>query len=131
MKHSKHTDGRRTVATILAKKLPVRVAKWICGNVDNRIADLRDSDLKNIANRINHFVIPSSDIKYHDMASAEVVRGGVDTSNVSSKTMESSLCPGLYFVGEVLDIDALTGGFNLQLALSTAVTCANDFKDYR
>ena len=125
LKHSKHTDGRRTVAAILAKKLPVRVAKWICGNVDNRIADLRDSDLKNIADSINHFMIPSSDIKYHNLTSAEVVRGGVDTSDVSSKTMESSLCPGLYFVGEVLDIAGDLGGFNLQWAWASGFTAGN------
>ena len=41
--------------------------------------------------------------------------------------MKSKIVPNLYFVGEVLDIDALTGGFNLQLAFSTAVTCASDF----
>ena len=45
--------------------------------------------------------------------------------------MKSKLVSGLYFVGEVLDIDALTGGYNLQLAFSTAVTCSSDFKDIR
>ena len=45
--------------------------------------------------------------------------------------MKSKLVSGLYFIGEVLDIDALTGGFNLQLAFATAVTCASDFKDIR
>ena len=50
------------------------------------------------------------------MASAEVVRGGVDTNQVSSKTMESKLCPGLYFVGEVLDVAGDLGGFNLHWA---------------
>lgn len=56
---------------------------------------------------------------YHAKACAqmaEVVRGGVDTNQVSSKTMESKLCPGLYFVGEVLDVAGDLGGFNLHWA---------------
>ncbi len=53
-----------------------------------------------------------------------VTAGGVDTREVSPKTMESKLCEGLYFIGEVLDVDCLTGGFNLQTAFSTAYACA-------
>ena len=125
LKHSKHTEGRKTIPAILAQKLPARVAKWIDGGTNTRIADLRDSDLKSIANRINHITIPVSDIKYHNLASAEVVRGGIDTADVSSKTMESKLCPGLYFVGEVLDIAGDLGGFNLQWAWSSGFTAGN------
>ena len=50
---------------------------------------------------------------------AVVTRGGVKVSEVNPKTMESKLVPGLYFAGEVLDLDAVTGGFNLQIAFST------------
>ena len=47
--------------------------------------------------------------------------------DIKPKSMESKLVKRLYFIGEVLDIDALTGGFNLQLAFSTAASCASDF----
>ena len=50
---------------------------------------------------------------------AVVTAGGVRVNEVSPKTMESRLCRGLYFAGEMLDLDALTGGFNLQIAFST------------
>lgn len=60
-----------------------------------------------------------------------VTSGGINLKEVNPKYMKSKLVSGLYFVGEVLDIDALTGGYNLQLAFSTAVTCAGDFKDLR
>ena len=50
---------------------------------------------------------------------AVVTSGGVSVAEVNPKTMESKLVPGLYFAGEVLDVDALTGGFNIQIALST------------
>jgi predicted Rossmann fold flavoprotein len=50
---------------------------------------------------------------------AVITSGGVDISEINPKTMESKLVKGLYFVGEVLDVDAYTGGFNLQIAFST------------
>lgn len=55
---------------------------------------------------------------------AIVTAGGVDVKEINPKTMESKLQKGLYFVGEVLDVDALTGGFNIQIALSTAYAAA-------
>ena len=58
-----------------------------------------------------------------------VTSGGVDLKEINPKTMESKLQKGLYFVGEVLDIDCLTGGFNLQTAFSTAYACAKAIKD--
>ena len=51
---------------------------------------------------------------------AVITAGGVDTKEVDPKTMQSKLCPGLYFAGEVLDVDARTGGYNLQIAWATA-----------
>ena len=56
---------------------------------------------------------------------AIITRGGVCVDEISPKTMESKLVKGLYFIGEVLDVDAYTGGFNLQIAFSTAYACAN------
>lgn len=56
---------------------------------------------------------------------AIITRGGVSTDELSPKTMESKLVSGLYFIGEVIDVDAYTGGFNLQIAFSTAYACAN------
>ena len=53
------------------------------------------------------------------MDSAQVTVGGILTSEFDSYTMESRLCPGLYAAGEVLDIDANTGGYNMQIAFST------------
>ena len=56
---------------------------------------------------------------------AIITRGGVDVSQIGPRSMESKLCKGLYFIGEVLDVDAYTGGFNLQIAFSTAYSCAD------
>ncbi len=62
-------------------------------------------------------VIP---IRPRPIAEAIITKGGIKVSEVNPKTMESKLVPGLYFAGEVLDLDAYTGGFNLQIAFSTA-----------
>ena len=53
------------------------------------------------------------------LAEAIVTRGGVDVKEIRPATMESKLLPGLYFAGEMIDVDAHTGGFNLQIAFST------------
>jgi len=57
---------------------------------------------------------------------AIITCGGVNTNEVNQKTMESKLVKGLYFAGEVLDLDAPTGGYNLQIAFSTAWTAAQN-----
>ena len=72
----------------------------------------------------NYEFMPES---LEDFNQAVVTAGGVNLKEINPKYMKSKIVPNLYFVGEVLDIDALTGGFNLQLAFSTAVTCASDF----
>ena len=59
---------------------------------------------------------------------AVITSGGVDVSEVNPKTMESKLVKGLYFAGEVLDVDAYTGGFNLQIAFSTGHLAADSIE---
>jgi len=54
------------------------------------------------------------------IAEATVTRGGIETSGIDSKTMQSKLCPGLFFAGEVINVDGPCGGYNLQIAWSTA-----------
>ena len=65
-------------------------------------------------------------ITRHGLSSAEVVRGGVSTDEISSKTMESKLCSGLYFTGEVLDVTGDLGGFNLQGAWSSGFVAGSN-----
>ena len=59
------------------------------------------------------------------VAEAIITSGGIKTSEIDPKTMESKLVPGLYFAGEIIDCDAYTGGFNLQIAWATAYAAAN------
>ena len=72
----------------------------------------------------NYELLP---ISLESFNQAVITAGGVNLKEINPKYMKSKLVSNLYFIGEVLDIDALTGGYNLQLAFSTAVTCASDF----
>lgn len=65
-----------------------------------------------------------------DFSEAIVTSGGVDVNEINPKTMESKLVKGLYFCGEVLDVDGFTGGFNLQIAFSTGYAAGNSIKDW-
>lgn len=71
---------------------------------------------------LKRFEIPIAD--RGDLEHAVITSGGVDLRQVDPKTMQSRLVPGLYFAGELLDLDAVTGGYNLQIAFSTAVAAA-------
>ena len=76
-----------------------------------------------LAQLLKHFPVSLSGPR--PIAEAIVPSGGVATTEVNPRTMESKLVPGLYFAGEVLDLDAYTGGYNLQIAWSTAFVAAN------
>ena len=63
--------------------------------------------------------------KLSPIEEAVITSGGVSTNEINPGTMESKLVNGLYFAGEIIDVDALTGGFNLQIAFATAQSAAN------
>ena len=119
LRNAKQTNGRKNLSTVLSELLPTRIAKSIAQNNINNIADIKDKTLQEIAQNVNHYYVSSDKIKLHGMQSAEVVRGGVDVNDISSKTMESKICSGLFFAGEVMDIAGDLGGFNLQWAWSS------------
>lgn len=101
--------------------VPHRLWEWLArsaGIVDKtRWAELSKSDLQRLAERLHHCELAVSG---KGVFKEEFVTcGGVDVDEVNFRTMESRLCPGLYFAGEVLDIDGLTGGFNFQSAWTT------------
>ena len=64
-----------------------------------------------------------------DFTEAIITSGGVDVKEINPKTMESKKVSGLYFCGEVLDVDAFTGGYNLQIAFATGFAAGNSIKD--
>lgn len=115
--NAKRINGKKSLTNIVAEVLPQKLARFICKNDTRNIADYKDSEIKEIAHHIIQFGI--NDAKPIGMQSAEVTAGGVDVDKISSKTMESLLCPKLFFVGEVMDITGDLGGFNLQWAFAS------------
>ena len=91
-------------------------------DAETAIAQMSDDKLIKIAQQLHAFEVkPSGTEGYR---TAEVTLGGVDTTEVSSKTMESKKQKGLYFVGEVLDVTGHLGGYNFQWAWSSAYAAA-------
>jgi predicted Rossmann fold flavoprotein len=110
---------RQGMAAALADFLPKRLAQTIADMTQGpeRIADFSDKLLINVAAAVKQWrVRPSGTEGYR---TAEVTLGGVDTSELSSKTFESRSVPGLYFIGEVVDVTGHLGGFNFQWAWSS------------
>ena len=89
-----------------------------CG-LDGRkkVNSITKEERRLILNALKSFEIPLDG--YRPIEEAIVTSGGVEIKEITPKTMESRIVPGLYFCGEVIDVDAYTGGYNLQIAFST------------
>jgi predicted Rossmann fold flavoprotein len=119
---AKRTRPRLLLRTLLAEYLPRKLvlmieSLWWQTAAEKMLAEWQDKLLIAIADNLVHWVIkPAGTEGYR---TAEVTLGGVDTHDLSSKTMESKSCPGLYFIGEVVDVTGHLGGFNFQWAWSS------------
>jgi predicted Rossmann fold flavoprotein len=119
LKGLRRDHPRQEMATALAGFVPKRLARTIAELTGGpeRIADFADVHLAKVAAAVQHWrVRPNGTEGYR---TAEVTLGGVDTSGLSSKTLESRSVPGLYFIGEVVDVTGHLGGFNFQWAWSS------------
>jgi predicted Rossmann fold flavoprotein len=115
----KRTRPKALVKTVLAEGLPVRLADALAArhSADRPIADMRDAALAELAGAISALVLhPVGD---EGFAQAEVTRGGVDTRALSSQTMEARDVPGLFVIGEAVDVTGWLGGYNFQWAWSS------------
>ena len=86
-------------------------------DVDSKVNQLDKKNRLKLVDSIKDFTVTLKGLR--DINEAIITRGGVKVSEIDPSTMESKLIQGLFFAGEVLDLDALTGGFNLQIAWST------------
>ena len=89
---------------------------------NKKCSEISRTDRKNIISLLKKFSLTVK--SYRPLEEAIVTSGGVDVKEIEPKTMESKLVKGLYFAGEVINVDCYTGGFNLQIAWSTAYACA-------
>jgi len=116
--------SRRLVANELTAWVPSRLADaWVQQDADwqRPVAEATNKALNRLADRLSHWaLLPTGTEGYRK---AEVTLGGVDTRDLSSRTMESKQ-PGLYFIGEVVDVTGWLGGYNFQWAWASAHACA-------
>ncbi len=119
---AKKSQPKSLLRTVLGARLPralvseLQTLMWpeVAGTP---LIEIADDTLRGIANNLSHWSLkPAATEGYR---TAEVTLGGVDTTELSSKTMESTRQPGLYFIGEVVDVTGHLGGFNFQWAWSS------------
>lgn len=116
------TEKNRDFINSLGKLLPAKlipVAVKLSGIApEKKVNQITREERFRLMNIIKNFPVTVKDFRPID--EAIITSGGVDVSEINPKTMESKLVKGLYFAGEVIDVDGYTGGFNLQIAFSTA-----------
>ena len=109
-----------------AGMVPVMLARWGVPS-DKKVNQITREEREKLISVIKAF--PVTPVRFRPVEEAIVTSGGVKVSEVDPHTMESRLVPGLYFIGEVLDLDAYTGGYNLQIAFSTARLAAQSMAE--
>lgn len=110
-------NGRQEVASVLAGFLPKRLAQMIAEGHAGRLGDMSDKVLRAIASQINNWQVKP--IGSEGYRTAEVTLGGVDTRDLDAKSLQARAVPGLYFIGEVVDVTGWLGGYNFQWAWSS------------
>jgi predicted flavoprotein YhiN len=106
--------------TVLAEVMPSRLAEALAGgngSCAGGIANQADTVLAALAGRLKQWTVEPAGSEGWDKA--EVTAGGIDTSALSSRTMEARAIPGLYFIGEAVDVTGWLGGYNFQWAWSS------------
>ncbi len=114
-------NSNKSISNVLALLLPKSLISPILRlshiKQSEKINQITKEMRKNLVDTIKALKLTVMD--FNDISEAIVTSGGIKISEINPKTMESKLCKGLYFAGEVIDCDGYTGGFNLQIAFST------------
>ncbi len=118
--------ANRDFANSLGKLLPRKLIPVIVrlSGIDGgkKVNQISREERKELVNLLKNLPLTIKD--FRPISEAIVTGGGVDVNEINPKTMESKLITGLYFAGEIIDVDAYTGGFNLQIAFSTGAAAA-------
>ncbi len=115
---SPNRDMGNILRTLLPAKLIVPLLQ-LCRISPDTKANSLTKELRHTLGKVIK-ALPLHIKAFRPIEEAIITRGGVNIREVNAKTMESKLCPGLFFAGEILDVDGYTGGFNLQIAFATA-----------
>ena len=123
LRRARAENGRRQIGTALSTLLPAKLATVIASRLDlsGNLADQSDKSLKSLADALHAFTLkPTGSEGYR---TAEVTLGGVSTDALDARTMEAKTVPGLFFIGEVVDVTGWLGGYNFQWAWASAAAC--------
>jgi len=117
-------NGRKTLLSLIANLYTRKFAEAIADKLpaDKNLASLSKTDMEGINDLIHHFKVKPAGDKGYDKA--EVMRGGVSTDELSSKTLEAKKAPGLFFGGECVDVTGWLGGYNFQWAWASGFVIA-------
>src|SRR6056297_454097 len=129
LKTARKTHGKRNVTTALAEVLPERLVDHLSGELTlaGNVGDLSDRRIDEITTRLHHWTLtPTGSEGYR---TAEVTLGGIATDRIDSKTMMSRDVPGLYMIGEAVDVTGWLGGYNFQWAWSSGVAAGRALRE--
>lgn len=119
LRTQRRSNGRRNLTTVLAGALPARLIDYLAADLDlgGNLGDCSDARLTALVASLTDWTLrPSGTEGYR---TAEVTLGGIDTADLSSQTMEAKAVPGLFVIGEGVDVTGWLGGFNFQWAWSS------------
>jgi len=124
IKQERDVNGKRSLLTLLSGLYTRKFAEALSERlpVEKNLASLSNADLEKIENLIHEFKVKPAGDKGYDKA--EVMRGGIATDELSSKTLEAKKVPGLYFGGECVDVTGWLGGYNFQWAWASGFVIA-------
>ena len=114
---SKNKEFKNSLDKLLPKKLINSVIYESKINPEKRVNEITKQERKNLIKALKSFTVTIKG--FRPINEAIITSGGIDVKDINPKTMESKIVKGLYFAGEIIDVDSYTGGFNLQIAYST------------
>ena len=118
-------NQNKNIENVMRSLLPKDLISYVLYSAgisgDEKVNQITKIERENLVKTIKNFELKFDSLD--DIDRAIVTSGGIDVKDIDPKTMESKKVSGLYFIGEVLDLDGLTGGFNIQIANSTGYSC--------
>ena len=114
-------DFINSLSKLLPNKLIPVIVKLSGIEPSEKVNQITKAQRQNLVHLLKNFTVNISD--FRPINEAIITSGGVDVKEINPKTMGSKIIDNLFFAGEVIDVDAYTGGFNLQVAFSTGYLC--------
>lgn len=120
-----HENQKKNIENVMTSLLPRDLISYVLDGAgisgDKKVNQITREERENLVKTIKNFHLKFDSLD--DLDRAIITSGGLDVKEIDPRTMESKKVSGLYFIGEVLDLDGLTGGFNIQIANSTGYSC--------